>query len=267
MSHLRCPSCHATLTQMEKFFSCPNRHSFDIARQGYVNLLLGNGKQHGDNALMIGARSRFLAGGYYAPLSNALREAAALYLSKDATILDVGCGEGYYTAALREAIGKDGRIYAFDISKDALKATAARRLGATLFVASAYDVPVEDESMDGVCLFFSPYAREEILRVLKKGGKLFMAIPDVRHLFGLKQALYDTPYLNRPESTEIEGLRLLSDVSIADEITLPDPQTILDLFSMTPYYYKTSPKDKEKLASLSSLKTEIGFRLLVYEKI
>ena len=267
MSHLRCPSCRAVLTQGEKVFSCPNGHSFDIARQGYVNLLLGNGKQHGDNALMIGARSRFLAGGYYAPLSNALKEAAALYLSKNVTILDVGCGEGYYTAALRVAIGKEGKIYAFDISKDALKATAARRLSATLFVASAYDVPVEDESMDGVCLFFSPYAREEILRVLKKGGKLFMAIPDVRHLFGLKQALYDTPYLNRPESTEIEGLRLLSDVSIAGEITLPDAQAIQDLFCMTPYYYKTSPKDKEKLASLSSLKTEIGFRLLVYEKI
>ena len=267
MSQLRCPSCRAVLTQDEKVFSCPNGHSFDVAKQGYVNLLLGNGKQHGDNTLMIKARSRFLSAGYYAPLVKVLQESASSYLPKKATVLDIGCGEGYYTAALREAMGEEGKIYAFDISKDALKATAARHVAATLFVASAYDVPIEDESMDGACLFFSPYAKEEILRVLKKGGKLFMAIPDVRHLFGLKQALYDTPYLNRPESTEIEGLRLLSDVSIAGEITLPDAQAIQDLFCMTPYYYKTSPKDKEKLASLSSLKTEIGFRLLVYEKI
>ena len=94
-----------------------------------------------------------------------------------------------------------------------------------------------------------------------------MAIPDERHLLGLKRVLYDTPYLNRPESTEIEGFRLLSDIAVTDEITLPDAQTIQDLFSMTPYYYKTSPKDKEKLASLSSLQTEICFRLLVYEKL
>ena len=208
-----------------------------------------------------------MAGGYYAPLVCAFRDAVSSRLKRDATLLDIGCGEGYYTAALRDAVGEDSKIYALDISKDALKATAARHLGATLFVASAYNVPIADESMDGVCLFFSPYAREEILRVLKKGGFFFMAIPDERHLLGLKTALYDTPYLNRPERTEIEGFRLLSDIAVADEITLPDAQTIQDLFCMTPYYYKTSPKDKEKLASLSSLQTEICFRLLVYEKL
>lgn len=267
MSHLLCPACRAPLTKGEKSFSCPKGHSFDIAKQGYVNLLLGGGKQHGDNALMIKARGRFLSGGYYSPLANALTEAVSSRLKHDSALLDIGCGEGYYTAALREALGKGGKIYAFDISKDALKATAARHPNATLFVASAYSVPIADESMDGVCLFFSPYAREEILRVLKKGGFFFMAIPDERHLLGLKRVLYDTPYLNRPERTEIEGFRLLSDIAVTDEITLPDVQTIQDLFSMTPYYYKTSPKDKEKLASLSSLQTEICFRLLVYEKL
>lgn len=267
MSYLLCPACRSPLTKAGKVFSCEGGHSFDIAKQGYVNLLLGNGKQHGDNALMIKARARFLSRGYYAPLANALRQAASSHLKADATLLDIGCGEGYYTAALREAVGEGGKIYAFDISKDALKATAARHLDATLFVASAYNLPIADESMDGVCLFFSPYAREEILRVLKKGGIFFMAIPAEEHLFGLKRALYDTPYLNRTEDTAIEGLRLLSDVAVKDEITLPDADAIQDLFTMTPYYYKTSQKDKEKLASLKSLKTEISFRLLVYEKL
>ena len=94
-----------------------------------------------------------------------------------------------------------------------------------------------------------------------------MAIPAERHLFGLKQVLYDKPYLNRPEDTKIEGFRLLSDTRISGEITLCDKESIAALFAMTPYYYKTSARDKEKLASLSTLKTEIEFRLLVYEKI
>lgn len=266
MSHLICPVCRAALSAREKRLCCPFGHSFDIAKQGYVNLLLGGGKQHGDNALMIEARRKFLSAGYYAPLAEALKNAVTAYLQGGASLLDIGCGEGYYTAAVREALGDEARLYAFDISKDALKAAAKRKLGATLFVASAYDVPVADDSMDGICLFFSPYAREEILRILKRGGVFFMAIPGERHLLGLKQALYDTPYLNRPENTEIEGLHLLSDVAVEDEITLCDSQAIADLFAMTPYYYKTSPRDKAKLASLSTLKTEIDFRLLVYEK-
>ena len=267
MSHLTCPVCRATLSRREKTLCCPAGHSFDLAKQGYVNLLRSGGKQHGDNALMVEARRRFLSEGHYKPLADALQAAVSTHLSKDSVLLDVGCGEGYYTAAIRAAVGKEADLYAFDISRDALKAAAKRGLDATLFVASAYDVPIADDSMDGVCLFFSPYAREEILRVLKRGGFFFMAIPAERHLFGLKQVLYDKPYLNRPEDTKIEGLRLLSDTRISGEITLRDKESIAALFAMTPYYYKTSARDKEKLASLSTLTTETDFRLLVYQKL
>ena len=267
MSHLICPVCHMALARGERTFSCSSGHSFDIARQGYVNLLLQNGGQHGDNALMIEARRRFLSRGYYEPLANALKRAVSAYLKSDASLLDIGCGEGYYTSHLRAALGDKAKIYAFDISRDALKAAAKRHLSATLFVASAYDVPVAEDSMDGVCLFFSPYAREEILRVLKKNGFFFMAIPAERHLFGLKQALYDDPYLNRPEDTDIPGLRLVSDVRLEGRITLNSQEEIADLFAMTPYYYKTSHTGKERLAALSTLTTETDFRFLVYQKL
>lgn len=267
MSRLVCPVCRSRLSTRERTLLCENRHSFDLARQGYVNLFLHGGKQHGDNALMIDARRRFLSDGYYAPLANALGDTVAKHLKGDACLLDVGCGEGYYTAAIRASLGERAEIYAFDISKDALKAAAKRNLDATLFVASAYDVPVENESMDGVCLFFSPYARKEILRVLKPGGFFFMAIPAERHLFGLKRVLYDKPYLNSPESTEIEGFRLVSDTRLQNEITLTDKETVAALFAMTPYYYKTPAEGKARLASLETLTTETDFRLLVYQKI
>ena len=156
-------------------------------------------------------------------------------------------------------------MYAFDISKDALKAAAARRC-ATFFVAGAYAMPVADEAFDFVTLFFSPFCREEILRALKPGGIFIMAYPAERHLWGLKTALYETPYLNRPENCEIDGFTLLSKQSISKEILLKDAQSIHDLLAMTPYYYKTSQNDKEKLFSLSSLQTEIAFYLTVYRK-
>lgn len=265
---LACPVCGCPLTEGEKAYICERRHSFDIARQGYVNLLVGKGASvHGDNGEMIAARRRFLSRGYYAPLAHALEEAIQSYAPDGATLLDVGCGEGYYTEhaarALRE---KGGSLFAFDISKDALKATAQRKCAA-LFVGSAYKMPVLDGSADIVTLFFSPFAREEILRVLKPNGIFIMAYPAERHLWGLKQAIYDTPYLNTPEDTEIEGLALLEKRDISEEILLPDNEAVTDLFKMTPYYYKTGAKDHAKLASLSSLSTEIAFHLCIYKKI
>ena len=268
-SILSCPVCGKPLSVCERSYVCPSRHSYDIAKQGYVNLLLGHGAAtHGDNALMISARTRFLSGGYYAPLAQALAASVAKYAPKGCTLLDVGCGEGYYTEWMANAIKEiDGQIYAFDISKEAVKATARRRIGATLFAASAYEVPVVEESVDIAALLFSPFCREELLRVLRKGGILMIAYPGERHLWGLKQAVYDTPYLNQPEDTAIEGFSLLEEQTVSKEIHLQSNQAITDLFSMTPYYYKTSEKDKAKLSSLSELSTEIEFHLCIYKKL
>ena len=264
-----CPVCHSPLLREERRYVCAHGHSFDIAKQGYVNLLRSqNAGAHGDNAFMIEARKRFLSKGYYAPLAHALATKILSYAKQDTVLLDVGCGEGYYTTHAHTALeGKNSKIYAFDISKDALKATAKRRLDASLFVASAYEVPVLNGSVDMATLLFSPFCREELLRVLAPDGILVMAYPGVEHLWGLKQALYDTPYKNRPEDTEIEGFVLLEEEKIAKEIFLPDNETVMELFAMTPYYYKTGEKDKAKLALLSSLTTKIEFHLCVYKKI
>ncbi len=262
-----CPVCQQALNAEERRYVCERGHAFDIARQGYVNLLCGQGAAaHGDNKRMIAARGRFLEGGYYAPLADALETLVAKYAQRDAVLLDIGCGEGYYTERAARALSPiGGRVFAFDISKEALRA-AARRRSATLFVAGAYHMPVCDEAVDMAMLFFSPFAKEEILRVLKPGGIFVMAYPGVRHLFGLKQAIYETPYLNRPEDAAIEGFSLLEKRDISEVIHLASHDAIMDLFAMTPYYYKTSEKDKAKLASLASLSTEISFHLCVYKK-
>lgn len=265
---LVCPVCHAPLSVKERSLVCPLRHSFDMAKSGYVNLLLKKAGQHGDNDVMLAARQSFLSRGYYAHLAEALKEAvSSLPLPTSPTVLDCGTGEGYYLEAVKEALKeKAPSLYGFDISKQALLFAAKRKLGAALFVASAYSVPMASESVDLEMLFFSPFCREESLRVLKKNGYLVMAIPAEAHLWELKQLIYDTPYRNELAAFEIEGFSLLSHQHVEKALFLPSQEEIQLLFQMTPYYYKTSPRDKEKTKVPQSLSVTAAFELLVYQK-
>lgn len=263
-----CPICKAPLAREGKSLLCPMRHTFDIAKSGYVNLLLKKAGQHGDNDAMLAARQGFLNSGYYSHLATALKEAlASLPLPASPAILDCGTGEGYYLEAARSALpDASPRLYGFDISKQALVFAAKRRLDASLFVASAYAVPIEDGTMDAALLFFSPFCREELLRTLKVGGYLLMAVPAEEHLWELKQLIYDTPYRNTLSPFDIEGFTLLSHRHVERVIHLASQEEIQLLFQMTPYYYKTSPRDKEKVRAADTLAVTAAFELLVYQK-
>ena len=267
MSVLICPICGASLKEDGKSLLCPKNHRYDVSKEGYVNLLPPAHGQHGDNKLMINARRHFLEGGYYADLREAVSAKIRENAKADCTLLDVGCGEGYYTEKMASAVfAKGGALYGFDISRDAVRLAAKRGCGC-FFVGSAYKMPIESESVDLLTLLFSPFCREEILRVLKKDGIFLMVIPGAKHLYGLKSVLYDTPYLNQVQDTKIDGFALVEQVHIEKEITVLGKEDIEALFSMTPYYYKTSPRDKEKLSSLSALSTHTEFELLLYKKI
>ncbi len=249
----------------EKEYACSRGHRFDIARQGYVNLLLSqrsSARSHGDDKGMIAARRAFLERGHYRPLRELLQEKVYFYTKKEGILLDAGCGEGWYTEGLSEAY----TVIGFDISKDALR-WAAKRGGFThLAVASCYGMPIADDSADGLLNFFSPLAAQEYARVLKRGGHLFRAVPGERHLWELKAAVYETPLPNRPEPEDLAGFRLLERIPIRCEIALDSNEELQALFQMTPYYYRTSPQDRAKLAKYNSFTTDAEFTLLIYEK-
>ena len=261
---LICPVCGAPLRKEEQSLLCPARHTFDLSRRGTVQLLQGHAAAHGDNREMIEARSRFLEGGYYVPLREEMTRLAMNHLPPACRLLDAGCGEGYYTAALSAAFPA-GEMLAFDVSAEAIRFAARRKCG-FFFTASAYAIPVRSESIDGVFCLFAPLAAAEFHRVLRPGGKLFLAVPDRRHLWGLKQVLYPTPYENEVAKEPPAGFALLEDRAVAGTITLQTPQAIRDLFAMTPYAYRTPHAGREALAALQTLQTPIAFRAFCYKK-
>lgn len=269
-----CPVCGSVLGDEEKRLICPGGHSFDKASQGYVHLLPSN-KMHarlpGDNREMVAARRRFLSQGFYQPFRDEICRIVTEELKavSSPVLLDAGCGEGYYTSAMLDSLiaaKADTVVCGIDISKFAVKAAAGdRRL--RLAVASCFDIPVESGSADGLVAVFSPIVPAEFARVVKKGGFLLLAVAGERHLWGLKQLLYEKPYLNEIKDTEYDGFRFEKRISVQTELSTDSNQTIRDLFAMTPYYWKTPIEGSKRIEQAQSLYTELGFDLLLYRRI
>lgn len=262
-----CPKCRLPLELDGGAAKCQNNHSYDRAKAGYYNLLLTNvGGTHGDNREMVEALRAFLDTGAYKPLADRVSALAAKYISGK-RVLDIGCGEGYYTDAIEKTLGPSGvTVSGFDISRDAVKYAARRNKNLSLAVASAYRMPTGDGYFDMAINMFSPLASDEVLRTLKPGGIFIMAIPGENHLFGLKSATYKTPYKNELSDSRLSGFELIECEKISFTLTLDGKDEIKSLFMMTPYAYRTSPEDKERVFSLEKLETEIEFVVLVYKK-
>lgn len=279
MDFLICPVCGGKLKKAQKCYYCGKKHSFDIAKSGYINLLLSNHmnvKNPGDSKEMVAARRSFLDGGYYKPLCDGICSAALKSVNSEfPVILDTGCGEGYYTSAVYSALENSGKspcVFGIDISKNALAAAEKRLPDKPLLyaVSSLFRLPLADKSCDLLLNVFAPFCREEFLRVMKKDARLIMVIPSTHHLWGLKKAIYDTPYLNSVKSYEIKGMTLVSNDKIGYQITINEQEQLNNLFTMTPYYYKTSPENSTRVFDFfkthSSFSTEIEFEILTYKK-
>lgn len=198
---LACPVCGSALSRPagEARLTCAHGHSFDIARQGYANLLRG-GKRRAEHAAYdrtsFAARRRVFASGLYEPIAQALIElvadsatATSAATSADdapsdrlAQVLDAGCGEGFFAERVRAATGAP--VAAFDISKDSVQLAAGARAddGICWFVADLAAIPVQDNAVTCVLNVFSPANYQEFARVLVPGGRLVKVVPTARHL-------------------------------------------------------------------------------------
>lgn len=262
MISLICPVCGERLKREENAYICPKRHSFDIAKSGYVNLLPSSGSgRHGDDKLMVRARTQFLNKGYYRPLALRLAEIAAT--ERPGLIVDAGCGEGYYTDIVSLA-SEGAETVGLDISKAAVAAAAKRCRRGVFAVASTVSMPLEDSCADVILNVFSPFFPAEFARVLKPGGLLLRVIPLELHLHELRQLVYESPYDNTVPELEAPGLELLGTEELKYTICIDGSDDISSLFMMTPYYYKTSAADQARLAEAQALTTRVEFGIVSY---
>lgn len=264
-----CPKCGGELCEQDGVFRCENRHCYDRAKSGYINLLSGAGGVHGDDKRMVQARRAFLDGGGYRPLMKEVAEWSRELLPSGGVLLDCGCGEGSYTAAVSEALlasGKEASVLGVDISKDAVALAAKRAKQGKFAVASVFHLPLSDRSVDGILNLFAPMVAGEYARVLRAGGWVMKATPLPEHLYELKAAVYDRPYLTQPEPERWEGFDLWEKREVKFSLLLQDNAEVQSLFEMTPYCYTTPRSGMERLAKLSSLTVTAAFCLALYRK-
>ena len=248
---------------------CGHRHTYDIAKAGYVNLHnTSSQKQSGDSKEMASARTSFLDTGAYAPFLLGIR-GCALDSAEHGVLVDAGCGEGYYTTALAQDFDAS---YGFDLSKFSCASAAkrARALGVSdschIGVASVYSMPVADGCADCVTNIFAPCAEEEYSRILRSGGILIVACAGVHHLEGLKGVLYDEIRENTERADLPLKMEKLCTRNVSYSVTLNSPDEIRSLYMMTPYCYKTAIESQKKLLALDSLTTVVDFDIHVYRR-
>lgn len=260
-----CPHCRLELLASPEGASlvCANGHTFDRAREGYVHLLPANRKRSaepGDNPQMVAARRRVHDAWTYSRLADALvAELAGLPLPSG--LLDLGCGEGYYTGEL--ARGLPGTpLYGVDISRTAVRLAAKRCAVAEFAVASAYQLPLPDASLDAVVRVFAPSGDDEVTRVLKPGGYYLEVCPAPRHLWQVRAMLYDNPRENARARSELAGMRLLGQQSLRYELA-PDPGLVADIVAMSPFSYRGHREKRERLhdATLPTLTMDFSLHL------
>ena len=262
--NLICPICHNQLNRVDRSYVCSQNHSFDIARQGYVNLLTVQQKHSlapGDTREQVLSRRAFLEAGYYAPIAQTLTDTAK-ELGVTGEILDVGCGEGYYSSRLAGALGAP--LTGLDISKEAVRCAAAKYKDAAWLCATAAHIPVETGSAGLVTSLFALTMPEEFRRVLRPDGYYFQVLAAQDHLLGLKSIIYD--HLNFKEKDtvpELPGFALVKSVPIRFEFTVEGEQ-VQNLFSMTPHVFRIGKDGAERLRKTERLTDTASCVLNVY---
>ncbi|GGB72658.1 23S rRNA (guanine(745)-N(1))-methyltransferase [Shewanella inventionis] len=267
-----CPICSAPLTLSDKSWACVQRHQFDCAKEGYVNLLpvqKKKTKDPGDNKDMMIARREFLSRGFYQPLSDQVNLLAAQYHPNAETLLDIGCGEGYYSHRLFETIqqssGEQCKLYGLDISKSAIRSAAKRYPELQFCVASVFEMPFADKSIDLAIRIYAPSKVEELQRVMKPGSTLITVSPGPMHHFALKQKIYSQPRLHPQDSLMLEGFNYLAHESLTYQLTLTQANDIEHFLNMTPYAWKLSDMQKRQIIE-QGLECEIDFKIEIHQR-
>jgi 23S rRNA (guanine745-N1)-methyltransferase len=297
----QCPLCKLPLQthqvgapeRLLKTWSCENNHSFDKAKQGYVNLLPVQNKRSkmpGDDVEMVSARTTFFARKPYAPLAERLAQVISSIETHNTdglivprnqrdvadapvNIYDSGCGEGYYlealsTLLLRPKLAHKSALYSFsghDISKAAVVAAAKRNQGKQLVVASTINIPVLDRSQDIILQVFAPACAAQYARVLHSNGVVITVDPAPKHLFELKQLVYEKPERHQKHNAVLSGFEIREQHHLDFSVTLDSAEVRLALLQMTPFYWKTNELQRRLIQQILA-KVTADFVITIWQQ-
>jgi 23S rRNA (guanine745-N1)-methyltransferase len=252
---LKCPICHQPLT-LNTSWSC-GKHSFDQAKEGYVNLCIPPIK--GDDALLVQAREQFFTNNPYEPLMNTMMN----WINPYSVVLDVGCGIGAYLNYFKT---KDDSLLTLgcDGSKLAIKKAAKRDPLTQYVVANMNNLPLLNQRVDVVLSVFAPFDIKEVKRVLKPNGHFITILPEPDHLLQLKQLIYDQVRRNPIPPQSIDELLCIHEEVVSFDMDL-DQVTLLSLFQMTPYAYTSHEDAIKRLHSYERCSVTASFILRVYQ--
>lgn len=260
----RCPVCNAGLSGDLRTVQCPNKHAFDLAREGYLNLLPVQKRKSlnpGDSKEMMLARREFLANGHYLPLI----ERFCAELPDTGRLLDLGCGEGYYSRQIaRLKPGLD--LYGVDISKEAVRLAAKQAARGHAAVASAFDLPIESDSFDSVLTVFAPVDFDEIYRILTPHGRFIRVSPGSDHLQEIRATIYDQVIPHEKGETVHAGFRCRTEQTLRYQFSPSNTQELIALVQMTPHYWKAKADKKAQLEKQPHFSISADFLIQVWEK-
>jgi 23S rRNA (guanine745-N1)-methyltransferase len=276
--NIACPIDGERLVLSGKQLGCCNGHSFDIARQGYVNLLPvqhKRSKQPGDSKDMVSARSQFLNSGIYLPIARKLNELVLSQMrkGKDYCFLDAGCGEGYYLDNLCQFLSAQESeanlcFIGLDISKQAIIQSSRRNKRICWLVGTNRQPPVVAESVDIIFCLFGFASVEAFAKVLKPGGRLILVDPGVEHLKELRQIIY--PEVNKTQQsetdTELPGFTSLKKEALTYHASIDSNEQIKQLLLMTPHYYRASKEGRARAEKLNKLEVTVNVLFRVLQK-
>ncbi|AGH80337.1 rRNA (guanine-N(1)-)-methyltransferase [Psychromonas sp. CNPT3] len=271
MNAFICPLCSTSFSTENNTQICQNNHHFDIAKEGYLNLLpvqAKSSKNPGDNKEMMQARRAFLNSDGYLPMAQKLCELVQQKLSEQSAphILDLGCGEGYYTHLLEKGLSPQAYISALDISKVAIRYAAKRYKNINFCVASAYDVPLSDHSLDALIRIYAPSLDSELQRLIKPGAYLFTVTPAPRHLFQLREKIYTHVNEHVSSHNAPAGFQKIQSVNVNYMLSIEAEQTLKDLIQMTPFAWKFNEQKMQTLLDEKKWEIECDFNIEIYQK-
>ena len=269
-----CPLCQSSLVKHppSQGYYCNNKHHFDLAKEGYLNLLPVQNKKSknpGDSRAMMRARRNFLEAGFYQPMAKAVADMLDKVKSTNDTIrvLDMGCGEGYYCRQI-EQFNQTERtmdIHGIDIAKNAILAAVKKQPTARFIVASTKKMPYAHHYFDLVMRIYAPADDDEIERVVKNQGYLLLVTPAPRHLWQLREFIYKDVKEHDINIALPEGFKTIETQRVSYSIR-PDQDQRMALLQMTPFAWRATGEKMNAIQRAKQLEIETDFILTLAVK-